>query len=191
MKKIITIVILIIIFAIGVYFGKNNSNKTDLSNDILEQNEIINQNNNIEKIRERGELKTSGLYNYNGDMSYENDLMQNDMTFHIECSLYHKVITNMGDYNKYKERIAIPEMTEKDFNNSFLVIIANENIRKDLKETNLMIYDIYCDETTTYITMKQKDETKLDVDQELLNNVFYAVVDNSQLKENINVEIEH
>lgn len=132
---------LFVVLVIGVYFGKNNIDNliANSSNNNSEQNINIDETNKTLNsfIRERGELKTSGLYNYNGDMSYENDLMQNDMTFHTECSLYHKIITNMGDYNKYKERIAISEMTEKDFNNTFLVIIANENIRKDLKETNL------------------------------------------------------
>lgn len=196
MKKIIEVILVLIVIAIGIYLGKNTidiekNNTNSLSNDskqninIIENNAVLNST-----IKERGEIKTSGLYNYNGDMSYENDLMQNDMIYHTECSLYHKIITNMSDYNKYKERITIPDMVENDFNNTFLVIIANETLRKDLKETNLMIYEIYSDETTTYIIMKQKDETKLNVDQELLNNVFYAIVDKSLLKDNVKVEIE-
>lgn len=194
MKKIIVIILIGIIFVIGVYFGKNmvdveinnsdenvnNSLNDDLENTMLDST-----------IKDRGEIKTSGLYNYNGDLSYENDLMQNDMTWHTECSLYHKIITNMSDYNKYKERIAIPEMVENDFNDTFLVIIADETLRKNPKETNLMVYDVYSDETTTHIIMKQKDNSKDGTDQELMNNVFYAIIDKSQLKENINVSIEY
>lgn len=198
MKKIIGVILLLIliVITIGVYLGKNiadieKNNTNSLSNDSEQNINIIENNTALNSIiKERGEIKTSGLYNYNGDMSYENDLMQNDMIYHTECSLYHKIITNMSDYNKYKERITIPDMVESDFNNTFLVIIADETLRKDLKETNLMIYDIYSDETTTYIIMKQKDETKLNVDQELLNNVFYAIVDKSLLKDNVKVEIE-
>ncbi len=198
MKKIIGVILLLIliVITIGLYLGKNiadieKNNTNSLSNDSEQNINIIENNTALNSIiKERGEIKTSGLYNYNGDMSYENDLMQNDMIYHTECSLYHKIITNMSDYNKYKERITIPDMVESDFNNTFLVIIADETLRKDLKETNLMIYDIYSDETTTYIIMKQKDETKLNVDQELLNNVFYAIVDKSLLKDNVKVEIE-
>lgn len=200
MKKIIVILIVCVIIILGVYLGKQivDVEKTNSDNIVInsldgnsEQNIIIDENNTMlsSNIKERGEIKTSGLYNYNGDMSYENDLMQNDMVYHTECSLYHKIITNMSDYNKYKERISISEMLEDDFNNTFLVIIADETLRRDLKETNLMIYDIFSDETTTYITMKQKDDTKLGVDQELLNNVFYAIVDKSQLRDNIIVTI--
>lgn len=201
MKKIVGTILIVIILVIGIYFVQNisyvennnnniNSNLSDISS---EQNTIKNGNNNLlnTTIKERGELKTSGLYNYNGDMSYENDLMQNDMTWHTECSLYHRIITNMNDYNKYKERIAIPEMVEDDFNDTFLVIIADENLRKNPKETNLMVYDVSSDETTTYIKMKQKDNSKDGTDQELMNNVFYAIIDKSQLKENINVSIEY
>ena len=198
MKKIIGVILLLIliVITIGLYLGKNiadieKNNTNSLSNDSEQNINIIENNTALNSIiKERGEIKTSGLYNYNGDMSYENDLMQNDMIYHTECSLYHKIITNMSDYNKYKERITIPDMVESDFNNTFLVIIEDETLRKDLKETNLMIYDIYSDETTTYIIMKQKDETKLNVDQELLNNVFYAIVDKSLLKDNVKVEIE-
>lgn len=200
MKKILILLIICIIIAIGVYLGnqivdaeKNNSDyiAKDSLNDNLELNTTTNENNMMSdsNIKVRGEIKTSGLYNYNGDMSYENDLMQNDMIYHTECSLYHKIITNMSDYIKYKERISIPEVSENDFNNTFLVIIADETLRKDYKETNLMIYDISSDETTTYITMKQKDSSKDGTDQELMNNVFYAIVDKSQLKDNIVVTI--
>lgn len=200
MKKLIIIIAIGVAIIVGFYFGKNvvNTESTNSNNVItnslntnteLEENIIENNTFSSSNIIERGEIKTSGLYNYNGNMSYENDLMQNDMIYHTECSLYHKIVTNMNDYNKYKERIAIPEMTENDFVNTALIIIADETLRRDLKETNLMIYDISCDETTTNIIMKQKDDTKLGVDQELLNNVFFAIVDKSQLKDNIIVTI--
>ena len=142
MKKIIGVILLLIliVITIGLYLGKNiadieKNNTNSLSNDSEQNINIIENNTALNSIiKERGEIKTSGLYNYNGDMSYENDLMQNDMIYHTECSLYHKIITNMSDYNKYKERITIPDMVESDFNNTFLVIIADETLRKDLKE---------------------------------------------------------
>lgn len=200
MKKLIIIITIGIAIIAGFYFGKYMVNtESTISNNVitnslntnsdLEENTIENSTVLSSSIVKNGELKTSGLYNYNGDLSYENDLMQNDMIYHTECSLYHKIVTNMNDYNKYKERIAIPEMTENDFTNRVLVIIANETLRKDPKETNLMIYDISCDETTTNIIMKQKETTKDNADQELMNNVFWAIFDKSQLKDNIIVTI--
>lgn len=200
MKKLIIIIVICIAIIFGIYLGRymvdtesansNNVITNSLNNNSeLNDNTIENNNSLASNIIKRGEIKTSGLYNYNGDLSYENDLMQNDMIYHTECSLYHRIITNINDYNKYKERISIPDMVEDDFNNNVLVIIADETLRHDLKETNLEVYDVYSDETTTYITMKQKDETKLDVDQELMNNVFWAIFDKSQLKDNIIVTI--
>lgn len=198
-KKIIIIIILIscIVLGIELYHIKNmqfvetstsNNVITNFSNNNLENTTTIN-NSSFSYIKEKGELNTSGLYKYNDSFAYEYDLMQNDMIYHYNCNLYHKIITNIDDYNKYKNRIEIPEMSESDFENLFLIIISNENLRKD-DEKDLMIYDIYANETTTNIIMKQKENPRLDINQELLDNVFYAIVDKSQLRSTVEITIE-
>ena len=66
-----------------------------------------------------------------------------------------------------------------------MVIVANENIRDD-DETDLMIYNVVGDDTKTHIIMKQKENSTINGE----NNVFYAIVDRSELKENVDVTIE-
>ena len=138
-------------------------------------------------IKQQDEVNSRGLFDTgDGITTYETDLMANDMVWDSEPRLYHKIITNMDDYSKYKSRVSqLPDMTENDFNESFLVIIANENIRQ-LHEQDLTIYNVLADETTIHITMKQKENPNYNND----NNIWYAIVDKSQLRDNVDVKIE-
>lgn len=139
-------------------------------------------------IKQEDKIETRGLFDTgDGITTYEIDLMANDMTWNEETRLYHRIITNIEDYNKYKSRInKLPDMEEKDFDENFLIIIANEN-KRDIDESDLKISDVYAKEDITYIILKQKEMP----DYSNQGNVWYAVVDKSQLKENIKVEIEH
>ena len=49
------------------------------------------------------------------------------------------------------------------------------------------ISNVYADETTTNIIMKQKENPNMND----TTNVWYAIVDNSQLKDNVKITIEH
>lgn len=139
-------------------------------------------------IKNQEEICSRSLFDVgNGITTYETDLMENDMIWDSNCQLYYKLISNIKDYNKYKTRInEIPEMLEKDFNKSFLIIIANDNLRKE-DENNLTISNITANETTINITMKQKENFN-DKNQ---NNIYYAVVDKSLLRKNISIKIEN
>jgi hypothetical protein len=79
----------------------------------------------------------------------------------------------------------LPNIEEINFDENFVVIIANENIRQ-MHEKDLTISDIVADDTTTHIIMKQKENPNYDND----NNIWYAIVDKSQLRDNADVEIE-
>ena len=139
-------------------------------------------------IRKEEQVESRGLFDDgSGITTYETDLMANDMTWHDDTRLYHKIITNMEDYNKYKTRVSqFPDMTENDFNQSFIVILANENYREP-QEKDMHIVDVSCDENTTYVTLKQKENPNYDDE----TNIWYAVVDISQLRDNIEIEIKH
>ena len=74
------------------------------------------------------------------------------------------------------------------------------NITKD--ETDLLIYEVVADDTTTHIKMRQRENPVVYTDEGSLrsssdriyysdNNVFWAVVDNSQLRDKADVTIEH
>ena len=112
------------------------------------------------------------------------------MIWNYAWLLRYQIVQNIDDYNKYIDRISIPKMNESDLENSALIVVVNEHTRAD-NEKDLMIYDVYSDETTTYIVMKQKENPNLTIHQELLNNVFYAIVDKSIIKENVQVMIKH
>lgn len=178
---------------------KHNENMKDIENKKKEDRREVQPS----YIRDRGELEgNTGLISLNGNYGYENSLLDNDMTGN-SCALYHKIITNMEDYNKYSSRIDIPKMTAIDFEEHFLVIVANENLKPE-NEVDLYVYDIRVDDTTTHIVMKQKENPiirevtsgtrradGIKRNYESDNNTFWAIVDKSRLKDTVDVIIEH
>ena len=139
-------------------------------------------------IKKQDKIETRGLFDDGrGYTDYETDLMANDMTWQDDVRLYYRTITNSNDYEKYKSRIpTFPEVSEINFDENFIVIIANENYR-DYDEIDMEISNVYADETTTNIIMKQKENPNMND----TTNVWYAIVDNSQLKNNVKITIEH
>ncbi|MGN0992381.1 MAG: RNA polymerase sigma factor [Bacilli bacterium] len=139
-------------------------------------------------IKKQDKIETRGLFDDGrGYTDYETDLMANDMTWQDDVRLYYRIITNSDDYEKYKSRIStFPEVSEINFDENFIVIIANENYR-DFDEIDMEISNVYVDETTTNIIMKQKENPNMND----TTNVWYVIVDNSQLKDNVKIAIEH
>lgn len=183
MKKIIILLILISVFVISIIAGNYCVKKYDSINQQENLNEEQEEKTNI---IERNELNSRGLFELSdGTSAPEINLMSNDMKWDDDTRLYYKIINNIDDYNKYKERISLPELKENDFEEKFIVIIANENNRSE-EESDLMIYNVISDDTTTQIIMKQKENPSA----YSINNVFYAVVENVDLKENIDVKID-
>ena len=137
-------------------------------------------------IIEKGEMQSRGLFGKDGDLSYENDLLDNNMTYHPDTRLYYRIINNMIDYNVYKERIEIPELNEKDFENNFLLVVSNENVRLQ-DETDLEISDVFVIDDVMQIAIKQKGNPNYNSQ----TNVFWAFVDNTVLKDKVNIIIEY
>ncbi len=179
MKKI-TIFLLNTLMILFLLTGCSDDNIKD---DVHISNNVTNETSSI---KEKGEIYTRGLFSYNGSASYENSLLDNDMTWVNESRLYYKFIVDMDNYNKYKERIDIPDLTEDDFNDKALLIVSNENIR-DRNEIDLEISDVIVVEDTTIVKIKQKENPNYNSE----TNVFYAVVNNSLLRDDVNVVIEH
>ena len=138
-------------------------------------------------IKKQDEVKSRGLFDLgDGRTYYEIDLMANDMTWNEKPSLYHRIIDNITDYEKYKSRVnEFPNADEIDFNENFVVVIANENTRQP-HEKDLTIYNITADENTTHIIMKQKENPDYNAE----SNIWYAIVDKSLLRESADVIIE-
>lgn len=196
MKKIICVIICIVIILLIIIIGKNYfkniisiDSKESFVNNTNDVNTEVEKNTELLNIRESGEMNTRGLFDLGNGTDYSIDLMANDMTWNSENSLYHKVITNIEEYSKYKTRISLPELTNIDFETYFVVIVSNENVRED-DEKDLFIYNVYADENTTNIIMKQKENPNLILGDEEQNNVFYAIVDKTQLRDTAKVIID-
>lgn len=194
-KTIFVIIIIILMFAIGFITGRVII-KIDANNEkgskYVRENIISNDEKNIESsyIIKKGEISTMGLYQIPGQVytSSKDDLMLNDMNFDAGSSLYYKIITSMENYNKYYEReLDIPKLTDKDFEEDFLIIIANEKKRPQL-EKYIQISKITNDNDTMNIIMKQNEDIHF-AGQE--RNVFWALVKKEILKPNINIIIEN
>ncbi len=137
-----------------------------------------------EYIQKQESIHTRGLFeNGEGRTTFKDDLMQNDMTWNHDTRLYHRVITNEEEYFIYKNRIS--QLPDVNFSENFIVIIANENTR-DISEIDLIISSVISDETAMHIVMEQKENP----DYFCENNVWFAVVENSQLRENVDITIE-
>ncbi len=189
MNKIIITLFLIIVFICSIWLGKylyTDKQIVEKIDEALTNNVTKNLPKENTYIIEKKEISTLNLIEDENHVSYyEVNLVANDMQFDNNVYLSYKIITNMTDYNKYNERISLPEMTADKFNDIFMVIIFNEaNRSKD--EIDLTIDRISSDNTTTHIIMKQKENHSIYSE----NNVFWAVVDKSQLKENISIEIQ-
>ena len=140
-----------------------------------------------EFIKKQDEVKSRGLFDLgDGHTEYEINLMANDMSWNSKNSLYHRIIDNRADYEVYKSRInEFPEAEEINFEENFVVIIANENIRQP-HEKDLTIHNVYADDDTIHIVMKQKENPNYDVE----SNIWYAIVDKSLLRNSADVTIE-
>ena len=138
-------------------------------------------------IKTRGEVQSRGLFDLgDGHTYYEINLMANDMTWNDGSRLYHRIIEDIEDYEIYKSRIdGLPDAGAIDFDEAFVVIIANENVRQP-HEKDLTVSGITADRHTTHVIMKQKENPDYDSD----SNVWYAVADRALLRDSADVTIE-
>ena len=141
-----------------------------------------------EYIKKQDEIISRGLFDDgSGITTYETDLTQNDMIWDDDTGFCYKVIRDFEDYKKYKERITIlPDMTEDDIDNYFLVIITWQYKRMHHLR-DLEVYNVTADETTTYITYKQKENPNYDTE----NNIMYAVISKEKLRDNIKLQVDY
>ena len=141
-----------------------------------------------ELIKKQDQTTSRGLFDFgDGQTFYENNLMANDMTYDYKSRMYYKIISNSDDYQKYKSRVdEFPNINEINFEENFIVIIANENTRQ-FHEADMEVYNAFADESTTHIIMKQKENPNY----ENKNNIWYAVLDKSLLRDNADVTIEY
>lgn len=141
-----------------------------------------------EYIKRQETINSRGLFDSgDGITNYETDLTQNDMKYSEESELLYKVITNMNDYQKYKERVnSLPEMTQDDFNTEFLLIMT-WRVEREIHQTDLKVNNIIAEDNATYIYLAQKENANINSK----NNIIYAVISKEKLKDNIVILTEH
>lgn len=136
-----------------------------------------------EYIKNKGEIQSKNLY-LTEDGLYSSDYT-NGMLYDRETHLYYKIITNMEDYNKYKNILEeLPEMNEETFINNFLILICGTGSR-DPHETDLEISEVTADSETTYLTLKQKDNPNYDK----TDTTLYAILDKELLRDKVKLEL--
>lgn len=179
LKFVIILIVAVLVFIISFIIGCNLREKLDAKGDNIIENKDVSVN-----VLKTDKFETSGLFELaDGTSRYEADLVANDMFWNSKVRLYHKIITNKEDYNKYKERVPqLPEIANINFEKEFVIILVNENVR-DKNEDNLYISDVNLSNDVTNIYLKQKEE----VNQSNRYNGWYAIVDKTQLSENINI----
>ena len=177
MKKCLIICGILIIFLISCTVGFKIYNNVNVN---IENNEI--EKTSEEKIpekasyiKERAEITAYTLYDFEGI-----DLLRDDMIWNSKSRLYHKIITNIEDYNVYNKRIDLPNMTENDFLSYSIIVITFENPR-EIYELDSYISEIINEEETSNIILKQYENPR----ENCKNNVLWAVVNKEMLKENI------
>ena len=116
--------------------------------------------------------------------TYSSNYVHQNMIYSEEARVYYKIITNITQYNEYKNKVnELPEITETDFNNNFIIIIVKSGIDSPHRN-DLTISNINADETKSYITLKQKENPNYDKAEELI----YALVDKSLLREEVEIK---
>ena len=127
MKKGIIICGILIIFLISFMVGLKiyNNVNTNIENEEIKKTSEEKTPKKVSYIKERAEMTSYTLYDFEGV-----DLLREDMIWNSKSRLYHKIITNMEDYNVYNKRIDLPDMSENDFLNYSIVVITYENPRE-------------------------------------------------------------
>lgn len=191
------------------YYNKNNNYKAILSE--IKKEENMNKNRFLkmiattiitllgttslvfastkiynEYIKKQDEINSVGFFKVE-EGGFSDNFVDSNMTLaNNDADTYYKIITNMEDYEKYKLKVSeLPEMSKEQFENNFLIIIANwGDFTPHLSD--LMISEINADETTTYVSMKQKENPNYDN----YNKTWYAIVDRKLLRENVEINVE-
>lgn len=111
----------------------------------------------------------------------------NDFIWEEDSRFAYKIIKDYTEYKKYKETVkALPVMTEEDFQNDFLLLVTWQGERMQHVK-DMEVFEVDLDETTTYITFKQKENPNYDTK----NDIIYAVISKEKLRENIKLDFKY
>lgn len=187
-KSFFRITIILLIFLISIVIGKLNYEK------IIVESKFDNSNGNTEEIKvmsnviEKNEFFSLELF----EPTYDNDsndeiYLYKDMTLDSDSNLYYKIILSIDDYERYKARIPLMDMEEKDFEDKFIIVLSNENNNREYYEKDLIIYDVLSEEKITKIIVKQRENPSY----YSKNNVLVAVVNKSILNDEIDIKIDN
>ena len=171
---LIVLIILIIIIGVIIYKNKEFIIPEKTEDNVVENYEEENNNEDLDysiinNCKYKSFLPTfeSG-YDYTQDMEYED-------------KIYHKAIYTYEEYQIYKDRWNdILDMTEKDFENSFMIITAVENTSM----IGLTISNIYVENDILNIEL---DKYPDGVEYDEKNNCISIIIPNDMKKSIIKV----
>lgn len=111
----------------------------------------------------------------------------NDFIWEEDSRFAYKIIKDYMEYKNYIETIkTLPDMTEDDFQNDFLLLVTWQGERMQHVK-DMEVFDVISDETTTYVTFKQKGNPNYDTK----NDIIYAVISKEKLRENIKLDFKY
>lgn len=117
--------------------------------------------------------------------TYTDDFISENMKYNENANVNYRIITNIKDYAIFKEKENnLPDMSENDFKDSFMAIFFKSG-SSDPHRSDLTVSEITADEKNTYITIKSDENP----DMNKTSEVFYAVIDNILLRDNISIKL--
>jgi len=107
-----------------------------------------------------------------------------DINYDEESGTYYKIITEEQEYKKCKVNVKeLPEISEIDFNQNFVILIRVQNININADVT---ISDINADNKTMYVALNVKENQNF----ERFHTDIVAIGNKSLLRNNIKIKID-
>lgn len=137
-------------------------------------------------IKKDDNIDLRGLYKVSD--GWYSDEISAGMNYDKKSNMYYKIIAEEDTYKEYEEKVSeLPRSTEIEFDNNFFMLITHGEVSvSNLYEKDLTISEITADETTTYISLKPKENP----DYNKLRSSLYVIADKTLLRDNIIIEID-
>lgn len=134
-------------------------------------------------VKKDDDIDLRGLFEVGN--GWYSDEIRAGMKLDNESNMYYKIISNEEEYKQVKEKVKdLQEGTKIDFSKNFLILITHGEVSVDNLEKDLTVSEINADETTTYVTLVQKENPNYDK----LRTEISVVVDRLLLRDNVKIK---
>lgn len=142
-----------------------------------------------EYVKKQETSNSTSLVSVKNDSGFSDDFIINNMKLEENSNIsnvYYKIISNIDDYNLFKEKEGkLPEISKDDLEENMLLVIFKSG-QGQPHEMDLEITDINYDESNTYIVLEQKENP----DFNKTSNLIYAIIDKKAIKDNIKINLK-